>query len=381
MSSIITLHSGRVLLCFFLFMTLLWWQPLSVWASDWIKVAAVYAKSGEAAEDNLELFEAVRFATEQVNAQGGLHGKKIKLLEYDNHSTPIQSLLAAKKAVKDDVLAVIGASWSSHSLAMAPYLQKMQVPMIAPDSTHPDVTNAGDFIFRACFTDDFQGKALAKFAREDLEADTAVIVQNITSDYSIGLTKVFMQQFTARGGKVTAVLNYKSDRVDFKGVLMPLVQQMPDVLFVPGHAESGYVVRQAQEMGIQAKLLGGDGWPYRQFYANGGRDLQEGYYSAHWNKALDTEKTRDFISQYKKIYEVTDFASISYDASMILFDAIRRAKSLDRQAIRDALATTRNFEGVTGKITMDDNGDPIKQVVMMKITEGRPVLLKTVQPD
>ena len=350
-------------------------------AEETIKIAVIYAKSGEAAEDNLELFEAVRFAVDQANARGGLHGKKIKLLEYDNHSTPIQSKLAAKKAVKEDVLAVIGASWSSHSLAMAPYLQKMKVPMITPDSTHPDVTRAGDYIFRACFTDEFQGKALAQFARQDLKAKTAVIVRNITSDYSISLTKIFQQQFTAAGGKVSQILDYKFDRTDFKDLLKPVVLQPADALFVPGHAESGFVVRQAQELGITAKMLGGDGWPYRQFYANGGSDLREGYYSAHWNRDLDTKKTKEFISIYKKVYAVTDFAAISYDACMILFDAVRRARPLTRQAVRDALAATKDFEGVTGKISMDVNGDPVKQLVMMKINEGRPFLLKTIRPD
>ena len=350
-------------------------------AQDSVAVAAVFAKTGEAAEDNLELFEAIRFAAEEINAAGGVHGKKIKLMEYDNHSTPIQSRLAARRAVKDGVVAVIGASWSSHSLAMAPYLQKMKVPMISPDSTHPDVTRTGDYIFRACFVDSFQGKALARFARKELRATTAAIVRNITSDYSLGLSKVFDRHFTAGGGKVLAVLDYKFQQTEFRDLLEEARRLNPDVLFIPGHAESGYIVREAQQMGIKAKLLGGDGWPYRQFYANGGQDLKEGYYTAHWSKELPTAETRDFIARYKNTYEVTDFAAISYDAAMLLFDAMKRAVSLDRSAIRNALAATRDFSGVTGRISIDENGDPQKQVVVMKITNGRPALLMTVTPD
>jgi len=350
-------------------------------AGDEIKVAAIFAKSGEAAEDNLELFEAVRFAVEEVNAKGGLHGKKIKLIEYDNHSTPIQSRLAAKQAVKDGAVAVIGASWSSHSLAIAPYLQKMKVPMVSPDSTHPDVTKTGDYIFRACFVDTWQGKALAMFAKDELKATTTVIVQNISSDYSLGIAEMFEQNFVAGGGKVLAVLNYKSQQTDFTDLLKEAKELNPDVLFIPGHAESGYVVRQAQKIGIKAKMLGGDGWPYRQFYANGGQDLKEGYYTAHWNKNLDTEKTKDFIARYKNVYEVTDFAAISYDAAMLLFDAIKRADSIDRHSIRDALAATKDFDGVTGKISFNENGDPKKQAVVMKITDGRPALLMIITPD
>ena len=368
-----------------IFISLLVMMPIfrapAATAEEGIRIAAIYAKSGEAAEDNLELFEAVRFAVDEVNTNGGLHGRKIKLLEYDNHSTPIQSRLAAKKAVADGVVAVIGASWSSHSLAMAPYLQKMKVPMISPDSTHPDVTRAGDYIFRACFVDAFQGKALAGFARRELKAATAVIVQNITSDYSLGLSDIFAKRFAARGGQVLAVLNYKFQQTGFSDLLKKAKQLAPDVLFIPGHAESGYVVKQAQDMGIRARMLGGDGWPYRQFYANGGRDLKEGYYTAHWNKHLDNEKTRDFIARYKKVYEVTDFAAISYDAAMLLFDAIRRADIVTPRAIRDALAATKDFDGVTGRISFDENGDPVKQAVVMKITNGRPELLMTITPD
>jgi len=350
-------------------------------AGDEVKVAAIFAKSGEAAEDNLELFEAVRFAVEEVNAAGGVHGKMIKLIEYDNHSTPIQSKLAAKKAVEDGAVAVIGASWSSHSLAMAPYLQKKKVPMITPDSTHPDVTRTGDYIFRACFTDDFQGRTLARFARETLQARSVVIAMNITSDYSIGLSKIFEQRFAALGGKVLAVLNYKSEQDDFTNLLEKTRDLEPDVLFVPGHSEAGFVVRQAQNMGIKATMLGGDGWPYRQFYANGGQDLKDGYYTAHWNKDLDTEKTREFVSRYKKSYEVTEFAATSYDAAMLMFDAMKRADSLDSESIRDALAATSDFDGVTGRISFDANGDPVKQTVVMKITNGRPAVFMIITPE
>ncbi|MBA3006002.1 MAG: ABC transporter substrate-binding protein [Proteobacteria bacterium] len=352
-----------------------------VWADDEVKIAAIFAKSGEAAEDNLEFFEAARFAVDEVNSAGGVHGRKIKLVEYDNHSTPIQSKLAAKKAVADGAVAVIGASWSSHSLAMAPYLQKMKVPMISPNSTHPDVTLTGDFIFRACFNDNFQGKTLAKFARENLKAATAVVVMNISSDYGIGLSKIFKEHFTVTGGKVLAILNYKSEQTDFKDLLQEVKALNPDVLFIPGYAESGYVVRQAQDMGITAMMLGGDGWPDRQFYANGGQDLKEGYFTVHWSEDLDTDKSREFVARYKRGYEIPDFATIAYDASMLLFDAMKRAESLDSQSIRDALAATENFDGVTGKISFDENGDPVKQALVMKITNGRPALFMIIKPN
>ncbi|MBM9519090.1 ABC transporter substrate-binding protein [Desulforhopalus vacuolatus] len=350
-------------------------------AADEIKIAAVLAKTGDAAESNLEIFEAFRFAVAEVNSKGGVLGKKINLIEYDNHSTPIQSKLAAQQAVKDGVVAVMGASWSSHSLAMAPYLQKMKVPMISSGSTNPDVTLAGDYIFRICFVDSVQGKVLARFTRNDLKAATVVIMQNITSDYSLGLTKIFAQNFTAGGGKVLAFLNYKSGRTDFTDLLKAAQELNPDVLFIPEHSESGSVVRQAQDLGIKAKMLGGDGWPCRQFYANGGQDIEEGYYTTSWNKDLDTAASRDFVARYSKVYEVTDFSALPYDTAMLLFDAIHRAGSVDRGAIRDAIAATKDFDGVSGKISFDTHGDPIKQVIMMKITKGQPAIFKIITPD
>ncbi len=350
-------------------------------AQETVKVGAIYAKSGEAARDNLELFQAVRFAVDEINASVGPNGRKIQLLEYDNHSTPIQSRMAAKQAVKDGVAAVIGASWSSHSLAIAPYLQKMKIPMIAPDSTNPAITRAGDYIFRACFTDDYQGKALATFARNELKARTVVILQNINSDYSMGLTDSFDREFATLRGNTLQKLSYKNGTTDFRELLKQAGKLDPDLLFFPGHQESGYAVKQAQAMGLRAKLLGGDGWPFNEFYANGGQDLKEGYYAAHWNRELDSPRSRDFIARYGQVYDVTDFAAIAYDAAMLLFTAIQKATDTSPEAIRDALAATKDYDGVTGKITFDANGDPLnKQVVMMKISNGRPSLLETIKP-
>jgi branched-chain amino acid transport system substrate-binding protein len=372
---------NKIIIAFVLALTFFNPCPSNLHAEGNIKVAAIFAKTGEASQDNLELFEAVRFAVDEINASGGLHGRQIHLMEYDNQSTPIQSRIVARQAVKDGAVAVIGASWSSHSLAIAPFLQKMKIPMVTPDSTHPDITKAGDYIFRTCFDDSLQGKALSNFARETLKASTAVIIRNITSDYSLGLSKIFAENFSTGGGTVYEMLNFKSQRTDFTDLLKEVKALNPDVLFIPGHSESGFVVRQAQQMGITAKILGADGWPYRQFYANGGQDLKEGYYTAHWSKSLDTEKTRDFIKRYKEVYEVTDFAATTYDAAMLLFDAIRRAESLNPASIRTALAATRDFDGVTGKISFNENGDSIKQVVLMKITDGRPALLKIMTPE
>ncbi len=307
-------------------------------------------------------------------------GKKIKLLEFDNYSEPIQSKLAAKKAVRAKVTAVIGASWSSHSIAMAPVLEKAKIPMISPDSTNPKVTRLGKYIFRACFIDPFQGEVLAKFVRQEFHTESTVMVTDIASAYSMGLSEAFRKSFERLGGEILAELEYKKDLGDFSELLTRAKELNPDVLFVSGHDESGFIVKQAQDHRINSTMIGGDGWGFRQFLSNGGQELKLGSYTTHWSKDVDTPKSREFVERYRKKYEINDFAANVYDAVMLLADAIRRAGSLDRTKIRDALAKTRDFQGISGNITFDEHGDPVKSAVIMKITDGTPRYYKIVNP-
>ncbi|MCG8611363.1 MAG: ABC transporter substrate-binding protein [Pseudomonadales bacterium] len=349
-------------------------------STETIKIGAIFAKTGAAASANLHHFQAARFAVDEINARGGLLGRTVELLEFDNASTPIQSKLAAKKAVDSGVIAVIGASWSSHSLAIAPVLQTAGIPMISPDSTNPEVTRKGDYIFRACFIDSFQGEALAKFVRDSFQTQTAVIITKITSAYSLGLAEAFRDAYSGLGGRVLREFEYKQDDTDFRDMLEKTAQLKPDVLFVPGHDESGLIVKQAQEMGIHAIFLGGDGWAYQRFFSNGGRDLKSGYFTSHWTKDLDTPKSRDFVHRYRQRYDLNEFAAVVYDAAMILAEAISRAGSLDRRKIRDELAKTKSFEGVTGAISFNRFGDSIKQAAVMKIVDGTVQFHDMVQP-
>jgi len=353
---------------------------IPVQAKETIKIAVIFSKSGIAAPANLYHLQAVRYAFEEINERGGILGKQVKILEFDNHSTPIQSRLAAKKAVRANVSAVVGAAWSSHSLAMAPLLQKEKIPMISPSSTNPKVTRIGNYIFRACFIDPFQGYVLAKLAAHELKASTSVIIEDITSAYSLGLSSVFNKHFQLEKGTVLSVLGYKKTRKDFEDLLLKVKNLNPDVLFIPGHDESGLIVKQAQEMGIKATMIGGDGWAYRQFFSNGGHELKIGYYSSHWSKDVDNPKSREFVKKFRKVYDINDFSGVAYDAVMLLADAIQRAGSTDREKIRDALENTKNFQGVTGSITLDSNGDPVKPAVIMKIINGKAIYYKTISP-
>lgn len=349
-------------------------------AAEPIKIASIFSKSGEAGPANLHHVEAVRYAVEEINANGGLLGRPIEVVEIDNKSTSIQSKIAAIKAVKAGVVGVIGASWSDHSLAMAPVFQKAKIPMIAPDSTNVRLTLIGDFIFRACFIDPFQGQVLAGFAVNEFQAKTASIMINIGSTFSMGLAKTFAEHFEAMGGRVLGQYDYEASWTDYSKVLKLVKNETPDILFIPGHVESGTIVQQAETMGVTALMMGGDGWGNRTFMTSGGGDLKEGYYIAHWTPDMDSEKSKHFVKQYRQTYELNDSVAVVYDAVMLLAEAIRTAGTVDGEAVRNALAATKNFEGVTGTISFDANGNPVKSAVILKIDHGKITYHKTVQP-
>ncbi|OQY59113.1 MAG: hypothetical protein B6245_08400 [Desulfobacteraceae bacterium 4572_88] len=342
---------GFYLIC--LMMTL---SHSMVFAEDTINIAAIYALSGRAAEANTSSLRGLRFGVEDINRQGGVLGKKIDLLVIDNHSTPIGSNIAAKRAADAGVPAILGAQWSSHSLAIAKVAQTHGIPMISNISTHPDVTKVGDHIFRVCFTDDFQGSVMARFARQYLKAGTAVIFTQITSDYSLKLSDIFRKKFGELGGKIVGEQDYKGGQTIFEKHIRQTAKLNPDVLFLSGHDESGFIIRQAQDAGITSVPLGGDGWTPQSFLSKGGSELKRGYYCTHWSEFKDSEISRAFVKKYKHIEGFNVVPTVlGYDAIMLLADAIRRADSADSGKIREALASTRSFEGVTGTISFGQN--------------------------
>jgi branched-chain amino acid transport system substrate-binding protein len=363
---------------FFLFIFLM---VVPVRAEEAIDIAAIYALTGPAAEANAYALRGVGYAVDEVNKQGGISGKKINLFMLDNQSTPIGSTLAAKQAAAANVVAIVGPDWSSHSLAVARVAQDAGIPMISSLSTNPDVTKIGDYIFRICFTDDFQGKVIARFARYDLKAITAVIFVDVTSDYSLKLSEIFRQDFEQMGGRVLLELEYKLKQLQFDEEIKKAVKAAADLIFIPGHDESGLIAKKLQDAGTSSIFIGGDGWSTAVFLKKGGAELKRGYYSTHWSAHLDTEQSRAFVKKYKiDSADPDDNVALGYDAMMLLADAIKRAGTLDRKRIRDAIADTRSFKGVTGAIRFNENGDPIKSAVLMEIINGQPHYLKTLKP-
>lgn len=353
-------------------------------SAETVKIAAIGAKTGDAATSYASLFPAIRLAAEELNKQGGLLGKQIEVLELDNKSTSLGSKIAAQKAVEAGVAAVIGAYWSSHSLAMAPVLQAAQIPMISPLSTNPKVTLVGDYIFRVCFIDPFQGAVLANFALQDLNAKTAVVLTQAGNAYSMGLAQNFKKGFQKSEGKILWEESYSKGATNFKQIVEKTGSLNPDVVFLPGYPrESGFIIKQARKSGVSAIFLGGDGWGL-PMYEYGGEAIHRNYYCVHWHEDSPSEKNQKLIQAYKIRYGedtiVTVGVPLSYDAMLVFADAVRRADSLVPAQIRDALSATTNFQGVTGHISFDQNGDPVKSAVILKFDKETLTYVKTIEP-
>lgn len=348
-----------------------------------IKIAAIFSETGIAASHNKPLIDMTVLAVNALNAQGGVLGRPLQLIRLDNESTPIGAALASQEAVARQVTAVIGAHWSSHSLVMAPILQKAGIPMISPGSTNPAVTVGRDYIFRACFIDSFQGLAMAKFALEDLKAHSAVVVINVDEDYSITLGQFFSNGFQKGGGEVRAELSYRGTATDFSKDIETISKLAPDVVYLPGYTrDSGLFIKQAAKMGVQVTFLGGDAWDEIEQYA--GSAVENSYQSAPWHPEVPYPAN----ARMKKVYTETYHAPIgnissplAWDAVMLLGDAITRAKNIDRRAIRDALAATKYFPGATGPITFDTNGDPRnKPIFIIRFTGEKRIFTEAITP-
>jgi branched-chain amino acid transport system substrate-binding protein len=358
--------------------------PRAESATEPVRIAAIFAKTGIAAEENDEDFRGVRLACSQLNASGGLLGRPVILVEIDNRSTPLGSKQAAQAAIRNKVSAVIGADWSSHSLAMAPVLQAAGIPMIATVSTSPAITRMGDHIFRVCFIDTFQGKLIARFVRNDLGAETAAVMKMIDSDYSLVLAEIFRKAFEAGGGKVLWEGGYMGKSVDFSKPLRRIAERKPDILFLPGYErDSALIAKQAANMGLGVRIVGGDGWGPNMARISG--NAMEGhYFIQHWHPELPFSENRVMQKFYKKQFgsdNDDDEVALAYDATMVLAEAVRRAGVAAPSAVREALAGIRRYRGVTGTFGFDENGDPVgKSAVVMRFQGGSAAYVKTFGP-
>lgn len=358
------------------------WLPVKVSAQslDGIPIAAIFSLTGQAANSNHSSVVGTRIAVDEINARGGLLGHRLNLIVLDNMSTPIGASLAVNQAAAAGVAFIVGAAWSSHSLSIAEVAQSNRIPMISNLSSTPKLTRIGDYIFRVCFTDDFQGRIMAEFARYERDAQTAMLFVDLTSDYSLQLSSIFRQHFEAIGGTITAEIEYKARQSSYAQQIREAAEHAADVIFIAGHDESGIIANHLQMAGIRAVFVGGDGWADRSFFDMGGNQLTKAYYCSHWSPLSENPRSQEFVRLHGAKKEFDVGSALAYDAVMVAAAAIENASSFAHEDIQAALSKIRDYEGVTGTISFDDNGDPVKCGIIMEIENGATRYLKTLCP-
>jgi branched-chain amino acid transport system substrate-binding protein len=353
-------------------------------ASEEILVGEFASMTGTTATFGQSTHNGVLMATAETNAEGGIDGRKVRILLEDDQSKPEEAATVVTKLLtRSKVVALIGEASSSRSLAAAPIAQSSGIPMVSPSSTNTQVTAVGDYIFRVCFIDPFQGAVMARFAASTLKVQKVAILYDLRNDYSVGLRQVFTATFKERGGTIVAEQSYSEGDSDFRAQLTQLKSAQPEAIYVPGYyTEVGIIARQARELGITVPLLGGDGWDSPKLVEIGGRAIEGSYLSNHYSVDDPSPRIRQFVQAYRARYDVVpdSLSALGYDAARLVFDAIRRAGSTDGAKIRDALAATRDFQGVTGRITIDKDRNPVKPAVILKVQDGAFSWVETVEP-
>jgi branched-chain amino acid transport system substrate-binding protein len=357
---------------------------LPLQAAGTIKIGAIFPITGPLATFGTSCANGAKMAIEEVNLRGGVLGSKIELLIEDDQYKPEEAANAAKKLIeRDKVVALIAEVTSSVTLVVAPIAQQSKIVLLTPTATNPKVTQVGDYIFRACFIDDFQGEVMANFVYKNLKLKTAAILTAVTSDYSKGLAQFFKQKYTALGGKIVAEESYSEGDSDFRAQLTKIKAAKPEFVYVPGYyADVGPILLQARELGITVPFGGGDGWDSPVLLQTAGKAAEGCFFSNHYSPDSRELVVQTFVKNYQKKYGTTPdaLAALAYDAAKLLVDAINRAGSTDSSKIRDALAATKGFRGVTGVITFDANRNPVKSAVIIEIKGGKQVYRATVKP-
>jgi branched-chain amino acid transport system substrate-binding protein len=332
----------------------------------------------------------IMMAADEVNAAGGINGRKIKVMSEDDQSKQEEAANAVTKLIsQNNVLAIIGEVASSASIAAAPICQSNKVPMITPSSTNDEVTKKGDYIFRICFTDSYQGEYQAVFADQWATANgkpkVVAMLTDVKSDYSQGLAKVFTAKFTALGGKIAGTQSYANGDSDFRSQLTAIKGLNPSLLYVPGYyTDIGQIAIQARDLGITAPLLGGDGWESPKLIEIGGKALEGCFYTNHYFYADPSPVVSSFVQKYKERYgQIPDaLAALGYDAMKTLADAMKRSAKLDGPSLRDAIGQTKGLVGVTGTINIDAQRNATgKKLVIEEIKNGQLTLKATIDPS
>ncbi len=353
-----------------------------------IIIGNVMPLSGEIATFGQGANNGVKLAVAEINAAGGVKGRKLEIAVYDTLGKPEEAAISATRAITDKkATLLIGDLGSGGTLALAPIAEANKVPAISPASTNPKVTKDGErtrpYMFRVCFIDPFQGTVMAKFAAQHLKAKKAAIIRDVGNDYSMGLAEYFIKTFKELGGEIAVDVSYKAGDQDFKAQLTKVKFAKPDLVYVPGYyTDVALIGRQARELGVKAPLAGGDGWDSAKLYEIAQGALDGGFFSNHYSAENPSPVVQEFAKKYEAAYQAKPdaFAALGYDAALLAIDAMKRAATLDPGAIRDAIEQTTTLQGVTGTIRLDADHNPVKSAVIIGIEKNAPKYVTTVEP-
>ena len=352
--------------------------------SNEVPIGLYAALTGSTATFGQATREGVQFAIDEINAAGGINGKKLRLIVEDDQGKPEEAAAVVTKLItRDNVVAIIGENASSNTLAAAPIAQSNRVPMVSPSSTNPQVTEKGDFIFRVCFIDPLQGQAIARFATDNLSIKKAAILQDVKSDYSVGLADVFTKEFEKRGGQITIRQSFSAGDSDFRSQLTAIKQTNPQAIFIPSYyTEAGQIAIQARDLGITVPLLGGDGWDSPKLLEIGGKSLEGCYYATTVSLESPDPAVQQFVKKFKEKTkkDPEGLNALGYDAVYVIANAMKSGNTTEPKAIRDALAQTQNYAGASGTISFGPDRNPLKPVPIVAIKDGKTQFLVNVRP-
>lgn len=359
-------------------------------AQDTVKIGGNYELTGDAAAYGTPMSEATKLAIKRVNEAGGLLGGDVEYVEYDNTSDLTEAASVAQRLTTEGVVGIVGPATTGDSNAQIPVIQEAGIPAILPAATGNGMTldDNGDvyeYLFRVAFEDAFQGRAAATFVVNELEGKTVAMFVDQSTDYATGLQQAFTEEFEALGGEVVTTESFQSGDTDFTASLTSLLSQEFDVLYVPGYyTEVGLLIKQARELGITQPIVGGDGFGNQTLVElAGASNVNDVYYTSHFSPLSEDEDLQAFLAEYREEYgkEADQFAVLAYDATNLLLDAVERAGSVDPQAVTEAIASTEGFKGLTGTFSIDEEHNPVKEVLMLKLTNGEVESVETVNVE